>query len=118
MQGLSLLLLQLVLCDCDKDPGKALFPCLLPGHHPSLREVSELEWEPEENSQSAAPWLVLWLIPRWLAYTTQTHLLVDGATHSGLGPLPFVISQDILSQKWPQANLIWEIPQLRFPLPR
>lgn len=53
-----------------------------------------------------------------LLYTTQAYQPRDGATHSGQGPLTFIINQGNLSQSWPQANLIEAVLKLKFPLSR
>lgn len=43
-------------------------------------------------------------------FSIGLYLPKDGVTHGGLGPPMSIIS---VSQRWPQANLIWETPQLR-----
>lgn len=39
----------------------------------------------------------------------------DGASHGGLDPSTSIISQDDPSQTWPEANMIWPVPQWKAP---
>lgn len=56
-----------------------------------------------------------WLLAHSLliSNTAQAHPPRDGATHSGLDPATSIISQDSSSQKWPHANLMEAILQLK-----
>lgn len=48
-----------------------------------------------------------------LSYTAKGPLPGRGAAHSGLCPPSSSINQHNLLKTQPQANLIWELPQLR-----
>lgn len=43
--------------------------------------------------------------------------IVISATYNGLDSPTLILNQDKRSQTWPQANLIKEVLQLRFPFP-
>lgn len=55
-----------------------------------------------------------------LTYTQLTSYIAwdqpacDGTTHSGMGPPTSAVNQDNILQTWPDINLIWAIPYLRF----
>lgn len=53
-----------------------------------------------------------------LYYTTQDHMPRDSPTHGGFGPPMSITSQENVPHTWPQANVMAEIPYLRFLLLR
>lgn len=55
---------------------------------------------------------------RLLYYTTQDHVPRDSPTHGGFGPPMSITSQENVPHTWPQANVMAEIPYLRFLLLR
>lgn len=53
-----------------------------------------------------------------LSYIAQAYLPRDGTVHSGLGSPALIINRENTPKTHPQANMMEDILQLRFPLPK
>lgn len=75
----------------------------VPAYHCAKSGKSSV-WQQQRKTHSAS-----------FPSAAQTRVPPDGAAQAWAGPSTSIISQDNLSQTWPQANLIWAISELSLP---